>query len=57
MFSSVRSGAPKPASLDLLAHSHSSTRMQIQGGGNAANALTAAARLGLGSTLVTKVSL
>eukprot|EP00967_Tisochrysis_lutea_P001335 scaffold1778_cov13-Tisochrysis_lutea.AAC.1 len=28
---------------------------QVQGGGNAANALTAAARLGLGSTLVTKV--
>lgn len=30
---------------------------QVQGGGNAANALTAAARLGLMSTLVTKVSI
>ncbi|KAF5842011.1 Ribokinase-like protein [Dunaliella salina] len=30
-------------------------KLEVQGGGNAANALTAAARLGLGSTLVTKV--
>lgn len=28
---------------------------QVQGGGNAANALTAVARLGLAPTLVTKV--
>jgi sugar/nucleoside kinase (ribokinase family) len=31
------------------------TALEVQGGGNAANALTAAARLGLAPALVTKV--
>jgi len=47
-----------PSHPRLMQHTSASFKyfyLQVQGGGNAANALTAAARLGLGSTLVTKV--
>lgn len=59
--SACRRGARRPQALACSGPHHPPAaalplRAQVQGGGNAANALTAAARLGLKPTLVTKVS-